>query len=92
MTEIHNEGCECEMCRWANKSSSPPATSSALDFDHHWNSAPPQHTRYTEKDEAEHWFRRGLWVGIQYERERGLLAMNGDLREMQRLAREKVGR
>lgn len=34
----------------------------------------------------------GVWMGIQYERERGLLAMNGDLREMQRLARERIGR
>lgn len=65
---------------------------SAPDFEHEWSTAPAAHTRYTEKAEAEWWLTRGLWLGIQYERERGLLALNGDLREMQRIARERITR
>lgn len=65
---------------------------SAPDFEREWREAPESHRRYTEKSEAEWWLMRGLWLGIQYERERGLMAMNSDLKEMQRLARERVGR
>lgn len=77
-----------------NVSDSPQAQNRGIlepDFDHEWNAAPRIHTRYTEKAEAEWWLMRGVWLGIQYERERGLVAMNGDLREMQRMARERVG-
>lgn len=87
MTEIHNEGCECELCRWANSTTAIPA---APDFDREWREAPESRRRYTERSEAEWWLMRGLWLGIQYERERGLLAVNGDLREMQRMARERI--
>lgn len=70
----------------------PETAISAPDFEHEWSTASPARRRYTEQAEAEHWFRRGLWAGIQYERERGLIAMNGDLREMQRIARERMAR
>lgn len=60
------------------------------DFNHEWNAAPRAHTRYTEKSEAEWWLMRGVWLGIQYERERGLVTMGQDLREMQRIARERI--
>lgn len=87
---IHKEGCECEMCLWANKSASTniPAPS----FEQEWAQAPANRKRYTEQSEAQWWLMRGLWLGIQYERERGLLAMNGDLKEMQRMARERIER
>lgn len=61
------------------------------DFEQEWRHAPTAHVRYTEKSEAEWWLMRGVWLGIQYERERGLVAMGQDLREMQRMARERVG-
>lgn len=86
MTEIHNEGCECGFCRWANSTTAI----SSPDFDHTWDNASPSRTRYTERDEARYWFQRGVWAGIQYERERGLVAIGQDLREMQRLARVRV--
>lgn len=70
---------------------SPDTTVSAPDFEREWRHAPTAHVRYTEKSEAEWWLMRGVWLGIQYERERGLVAMNGDLKEMQRMARERVG-
>ena len=62
------------------------------DFEHEWLQAPETHKRYTERNDAEWWLMRGVWLGIQYERERGLVAMNGDLKEMQRLARERIER
>ena len=65
---------------------------SAPDFDREWLTVPESHRRYTERAEAEWWLMRGVWLGIQYERERGLVAMNGDLREMQRMARERMGK
>lgn len=71
--------------------SAPRIAMSAPDFDREWREAPESHKRYTERPEAEWWLMRGVWLGIQYERERGLLAINGDLREMRRLARERIG-
>lgn len=71
-------------------SQTPGIAISAPDFEQEWLHAPTAHTRYTEKSEAEWWLMRGLWLGIQYERKRGLLALNGDLREMQRIARERI--
>lgn len=56
----------------------------APDFDREWREAPEGHKRYTERSEAEWWLMRGVWLGIQYERERGLVALSGDLKEMQR--------
>lgn len=72
--------------------SEPGMTIPAPDFEREWAQAPTTHKRYTERDEAEWWLMRGVWLGIQYERERGLVAMNRDLREMQRMARERIGR
>ena len=89
-TQVHNDGCECGMCRWANSTVNTAAVS-APDFDREWDAAPSTHTRYTERTEAEWWLMRGVWLGIQYERERGLVVMNGDLKEMQRMARGRVG-
>lgn len=65
---------------------------SAPDFDREWLTVPESHRRYTERAEAEWWLMRGVWLGIQYERERGLVALNGDLKEMQRMARERITR
>lgn len=64
----------------------------APNFEREWKSAAKSHKRYTEKAEAKWWLMRGVWLGVQYERERGLLAMNGDLKEMQRIARERIER
>ena len=74
--------------RNSTQSSPIPA---APDFDREWREAPESHKRYTERSEAEWWLMRGVWLGIQYERERGLLALSGDLKEMQRIARERIG-
>lgn len=73
--------------RNSTQSSPIPA---APDFDREWREAPEGHKRYTERSEAEWWLMRGVWLGIQYERERGLVALSGDLKEMQRIARERM--
>lgn len=74
--------------------SSPPSASeiavSAPNFDHEWREAPRSMKDYVEREVAEKWLMRGVWLGIQYERERGLLAVNQNLKEMQRMAREKI--
>lgn len=64
----------------------------APDFDREWREAPRSMKDYVEREVAEKWLMRGIWLGIQYERERGLVALNGDLKEMQRMARERIGR
>ena len=76
----------------SSPSQTPGIAISAPDFEREWLHAPRTHTRHTEQSEAEWWFQRGLWLGIQYERERGLVAVNSDLKEMQRMARERMGR
>lgn len=70
--------------------SAVPAVIDTPDFEHEWNAAPRSMRNHVERETAEKWLMRGVWLGIQYERERGLVAMNSDLREMQRMARERV--
>lgn len=61
-------------------------TISVPTFDQEWQDAPRWVTRYTEQQVAEWWFIRG-----QHAKEVELLAgMNCDLREMIRVARERV--
>lgn len=95
MTIVNHQTGECDMvncfCHEAQRLELPPSTPiPAPDFEHEWATSSPNRTRHTEEAEAKHWFQRGLWLGIQYERERGLVAMDGDLREMQRMARERI--
>lgn len=57
-------------------------------FDQEWQDAPRWVARTTEEAIANYWFIRG-----QHAKEVELLAgMNGDLREMVRVARERVER
>lgn len=99
--DCQGEGRNCPYChglgrvetyeaRQLRLKQSPSTAIPAPDFEQEWRHAPTAHVRYTEKSEAEWWLMRGVWLGIQYERERGLVAMNGDLREMQRMARERI--
>lgn len=72
--------------------SSPPSASGipipAPDFEREWRQAPESHRRYTEKAEAEHWFLRGAWQGIQFAQMRAAVEMNNDLRKTQRAGKE----
>lgn len=91
---LENQGVGFLVPEAENVSDSPQTQNRGIlepDFEHEWNSAPSGHTRYTERAEAEWWLMRGVWLGIQYERERGLMALGQDLREMQRMARERMG-
>jgi hypothetical protein len=97
-------GAPCEMCaaaieyetrkvlqqvREGLSESSVNQTALALpSFADEWELAPLSQTRYTERENAEWWFERGRLA----ERARMLLEQNRDMREMLRVARERVMR
>jgi len=57
-------------------------------FADEWELAPLSQTRYTERENAEFWFERGRLA----ERARMLLEQNEDMKEMLRVARERITR
>lgn len=67
-------------------SSSESAVVVAPTFTEEWESAPRAMIRYVEQSIAEYWFLRGVRAG-----EAGaMMAMNEDLREIRRVAAERI--
>jgi len=81
-----NSGQPCSMCSWANEHESDQTTPPFPGFDDDWELAPLCHTRYVERATAEYWYH----VGRQSKERELLTLQNADLREMLRVARERV--
>lgn len=94
ITKIHdsqtcdlNSGGPCDLCSWANESEADQTAPSPLsDFNDDWELAPLCHTRYVERATAEYWYH----VGRQSKERELLVLQNEDMREMLRVARERV--
>lgn len=92
MTTANHQTGECSLpdcfCHEAQRLASSSSSIAVPTFEQEWHNAPKWATRTTEEVSANYWFIRG-----QHAKEVELLAgMNGDLREMIRVARERVER